>query len=152
MFAGLTSAFTDIHTFGKDGYAERDVYADFLDEAALALDNPVLRQAAEIFRQSAIAWGKLGEVLLPDEIAPFGEARRLILERHRIFLEQGGAGREQMLALDARLQEIRARMENHFPLDEAGATAFRERLAGAVEQVLEVETRAVGVLKEAIAG
>ena len=66
LLDGLTSACTDIAIFGKEGGAERDVYADFLDEAAAILGRPGLTAAAGRFREAAAAWDGLAAALLPD--------------------------------------------------------------------------------------
>ncbi|MCP4361312.1 MAG: BtrH N-terminal domain-containing protein, partial [Chloroflexi bacterium] len=85
MVAGLFNAFSDINIFGKQGHAERNVYADFLDEASLILDKSDLKVAAAHFRRSAAAWDALSLALLPEEISPFKEMRELLLQRRDLF-------------------------------------------------------------------
>jgi hypothetical protein len=151
MYAGLTSAFTDINIFGKEGYAERDLYADFLDEAAQILDRPGLKEAAEVFRRSAGLWDGFGTALLPDEIPALGEARRLMLERHETFLHQGNAGLAQIRAIDERLASIRRRLTGEFSLDPREVVTFREGLAERLLAIHDVEKQAVEALQEGIA-
>lgn len=152
MLDGLASAFTDIAIFGKDGGAERQVYADFLDEAALILGRPRLREAAAHFRAAAVAWDALGRTLLPDEIAPFGETRALLLERHARFLGEGNAARPRMEAIDARLAAIRAALADDFPLTTPQVEAHRAAIAAQVVAVHDIEAAAVAALREAMAG
>jgi hypothetical protein len=151
MYSGLRWVFEDINTFGKDGCAERDLYANFLDEASLLLNKPGLRQAAVLFRDSALAWDQLSTALLPDETAPLGEARRLLLQRHHLFLEQDSEALEGMRQVDARLAEIKAQVSEDFPLDAAGVIAFRQNLAGHIQCVHDIEVDAVKALQEAMA-
>lgn len=151
MYAGLESVFSDTHTYGKEGYAERDVFADFLDEAALILDRPSLREAATQFRTSGLAWRDLGELLLPDAIAPWGEARRLMLENQSIFLEQGASSHDEGKANADRLIAIRREMETDFPLSEAEVVNFREAIAEQALKISAIEEEAVEAMKEAIA-
>ncbi len=150
MFAGLESVFSDTHTYGKEGYAERDVFADFLDEAARILDRPSLREAATQFRTSGLAWRDLGELLLPDAIAPWGEARRLMLENQRIFLEQGASSYDEGKDNADRLIAIRHEMETDFPLSEAEVVNFREAIAEQALKISAIEEVAVEAMKEAI--
>jgi hypothetical protein len=152
MFDGLTSAFSDIAIFGKEGGAERGVYADFLDEAGVILGRPALSEAAPTFRAAAGAWDALGQALLPDEIAPFGEARALLLERHSRFLNEGNAARPRMEAIDARLAEIRAALADDFPLTAPQVEAHRAAIAAQVMAVHDIEAMAVAALREAMAG
>lgn len=151
MFAGLESVFGDTHTYGKEGFAERDVYANFLDEAAQILDLPVLREAAAHFRAGALAWRDLGLLLLPDSIPVWAEARKLMLESQRLFLERGGAALEEGRANAGRLIEIRRQMETDFPLTEEELVAFREEIAEQVLKISTIEEPAIAAMKEAMA-
>ena len=150
MVSGLTWAFTDIATFGWDDAADRGLYAGFLDEARLVLNRPALDEAAQHFRQSAEAWKGLSLALLPDDVPAFKETRELIVRRRRLFREQGGAAREQMQAIDARLKKIRQEVGEQFPLTDAQVLAFRENLAEHIRVILDIETQAVALLQAAM--
>lgn len=152
MYAGLTSAYYFAFLFGKgeEEDAERDLYAAFLDEAAVLLRRPSLREAADRFRASGAAWQGLPAALLPDEIAPFGEARRLMKRRHRLFLDEGGAALPEMNEIDRRLGAIRAAMQDDFPLSEAQVAAHREQIAGQLDAIHEAERTAVEALQAAM--
>jgi hypothetical protein len=151
MYAGLTSAFADIMLFGKDGNAERDLYAGFLDEASLVLDNPALKEVARQFRVSAEAWNALACALLPDEVAPFSETRELMLRKHRLFLERGGEALPEIHQIDARLREIKAAVSDEFPLDQGEVMAMREELQSHVMEVHGIEWEAITALQAAMA-
>lgn len=152
MLAGLTSAFHDINLFGKgeEGAADRPLYAGFLEEAAVILEKPSLKDAALLFRESAAAWQALSAALLPDGVDLFRETRELMVRRHRLFLNRGNDAREEMVQIDARLEELRAAATADFPLDPAGVAAMRERIAERVMAVHDVESEAVSALREAM--
>lgn len=150
MYAGLESVFSDTHTFGKEGFAERDMYADFLDEAADILQKPALREAGEHFRVSARAWEELGLILLPDEVPVWAEARGLMLTNQHLFLEEGGEKLDRGRANCARLIEIRREMETDFPLSDEEVVAFREKIAEQVLRIRDTEAPAVATMKEAM--
>jgi hypothetical protein len=152
MWDGLTSAFTDIAVSGKEGGAERHVYADFLDEAAVILARPGLGQAATHFRAAGVAWDALGRTLLPDEVAPLGETRTLLLERHSRFLSEGNAARSRMAAIDARLAAVRVALADDFPLTAPQVEAHRAAIAEQVMAVHDIEATAVAALGEVMAG
>ena len=86
QYAAMTSIYHDVVLFGKglNGRADRDLYADFLDEAATLLGKSELTAVAEQFRTSAEAWGKLAEMVLPEDIAPFKETRETMLRQHQL--------------------------------------------------------------------
>jgi hypothetical protein len=153
MYAGLTSAYNFAFLFGKGTGqdAERGMYADFLQEAALLLDLPDLNEAAAQFRAAAAAWHLLPGYLLPDDIQPFAESRELMLRKHTLFLERGGAALEEIQAINNRLDEIREAMTSDFPLTQEEVVAFRERLAGHILAIHDAEATAVQTLQDAIA-
>ena len=151
MLAGLTSAFHDINIFGKGGPAERDLYADFLDEAAALLDTPALHDVAQLFRRSAAAWQSLSRALLPDDVPPFRETRELMLRRHRLFLNQGNDALAEIEEIDVHLDTVKAEVSAGFPLDQAEVRALRENVAEQVMAVHDVEAEAVNALEEAMA-
>ncbi len=153
MYAGLTSAYNFAFLFGKGSEedAERGMYAGFLDEAALILANPALNDAAAQFRAAAGAWKKLPAILLPDDIQPFAESRELMLRKHTLFLQRGGAAQDDILAINARLGELREAMKTDFPLTQVEVEAFRERLAEQIMVIYDVEETAVHALQEAMA-
>jgi hypothetical protein len=150
LYAALTNAYSDIQHFGKDSPAEREVYADFLAEASLLLEKPGMNEAAALYRSSALAWQALALALLPDQVAAFQEARLLMDRRHRLFLNQGGAGLGEMRRIDARLAEIRLSMADDFPLDGQGVVELRQRIAEQVMRVHDIEKQAIEALEAAI--
>ena len=151
LFAGLTSQFRDIHTFGKDSPAERPMYADFLDEAALILDRPALNEVAAQFRQSGVAWAELGQILLPDSHPQLAESRRLIQQNHQLFLTGGGATLAERQANSARLAAIRDQLATDFGLAENEVAALREQISAQVQLIHDLEAAAIQALKQAMA-
>ena len=138
FYAGLTSTFSHFGAVGINGDAERALYADFLDEAALLLHKPALRAVAQQFRQSATAWRDLGHSLLPDTIAPFQETRLLLERKRHLFIAQGGATLAERQAINERLQAIRASMAMDFPLSAADVVALCAQIS---EQLLRIRAQ-----------
>jgi hypothetical protein len=151
MYAGLISIFRDTNEFGNEGCAERDLYADFLDEASGILNRPGLQDVAGIFRRSAAAWDQLGGILLPDSVAPFKEARELTLKRRDLFMENGDSQLDEIRAAQARLDALPKEMESDFPLDASEVTALREHIAEAILGIHDIEAQAVEALTDAMA-
>ena len=147
MYAGLTSVVSHFGATGIGRDACRSEYADFLDEAALVLSRPNLKQVAQTFRQSAQAWRNVAEVVLPDDITPFGETRGLMAKRWQLFVERGGASLPEIIEIRDRLSEIRRTMNQGFPLNEPEAQEHRERIADALQIVHDIEREAVDHLR-----
>ena len=150
MVAGLKSAFYHINIFGKDEYAERDVFANFLDETSLILDKPTLRQVAQHFRVSAEAWQTLSNVLLPDGIPQFKETRERMLRRHKRFLEAGNDSLDEIWEIDAQLDAIKTEMDTNFPLNPNEVVTFRENLRNHILEIHDIEKEAIMALQDAM--
>jgi hypothetical protein len=152
MYAGLSSAFDRFGLGAAGAQRDRDLYADFLEEAAMVLDRPALQESAKLFRVCAKGWGELGAVLLPNRIPPFKETRELLTRRRKLFIEKGGKALAETRKIDTRLEAIRAEMGKAFPLTTGEAAALREQIAGSVLKVGEQEKVAYESLQAAMAG
>jgi len=150
MFAGLTSAFWSIEVFGTGGGASRGTYADFLDEASEILGKTALKEAAALFRACVPAWHDLGKALLSDDIAPFKETRELTFKKSVLFKERGAAATDDILAINARLMQIKAEVAADFPLDSAGVRALCEQIAAQIMIVHDCEREAVTALESGL--
>jgi hypothetical protein len=151
MFAALTSAFHNISIFGKDGGAERDTYAQFLDEVSVLLEIPALKEVAQLFRDSAKAWDILGENLLPDEVPSLEETRQHMQKKHHMFLEKGNAALPEIHQMNDRLGQIKIQVQNDFPLSSSEAADLRENLREIVLSIHDIEFEAIRALQEAVA-
>lgn len=141
-----------IMTWGISDGAERDAYAQFLDEAAQILNKPDLRDAANKFRQSADVWRKVAYAALPDDVPALKEARELKLQRSQLFREHGAEKLDEIQQINNRLDEIKASAAQNFPMSENEVTALRENLREHVLQILDIEKDAIEMLQAAVAG
>jgi hypothetical protein len=143
MYAALKSAFEDIRIFGKNGGADRRLYAQFLDEASLLFSNPDFGEISTQFRKSADAWDDLAISLLPDEIPLLKETRVLMLQKHQLFLKQGSSALEEMRVLKDRISDLRSSADKEFPINEAQAEDLHFKIADKVETVRDIEVQAI---------
>lgn len=152
LWAGLTSVFGDICTFGKEeiGDADRRLYADFLDEASIILGLPALRAVGEQFRASAAAWRDLAWALLPDHLPALAETRTLLLRRHALFLQQGNRAYGELTAIDGRLAELR--IVNDYEDGDTELRSLLENIRARVLAIHDIEQVAVAQLQAVMAG
>ena len=129
MLAGLMGVFDSINCFGNVGFAERDVFADFLDEASVILDKPALNAVAAQFRQSGAAWDAFGTAVLPDEVPMLGQMRHILLQQRDLFHSQGSAAVAQIAQLKQEEKALLKQSETAFPLNAQEVVAFRENMA-----------------------
>lgn len=147
LYAGLTSTFSRLGIVGINGEADRPLYATFLEEAALILNKPALAEVAAQFRRSGAAWRDLGLILLPDTVAPLQETRLLLERKGQLFIDQGGAAREERRLIDERLQAIRTAMITDFPLAAAEVGMLREQIRAQVLHIRDLEQAAITQLR-----
>ena len=140
--------FTWIQHFGAADGAERALYADFLDEAALLLENKSLSAAAKQFRVSHKKWLAFAEALLPSSIPALAEAKKLLLQKHHAFVENGDDALEEITTINSRLKKIEAEMADHFPLTAAQTADFRAGLREHLLGIADAEKVAVELLQE----
>ncbi len=151
MYAGLTSAFYRFGLGAVGAQGDRELYADFLDEASAVLSRPDLKESAELFRACAKGWSGLGLALLPNRVPPFKETRELLMRRRKLFVAKGGQARVEIKHINTRLESIRAEMEQSFPLTSGETAALREQIAEGVLKVGEQEKAAYESLQAAMA-
>ena len=73
-----------IEQWGADGAAERNLFADFLQEAGTWIAKPDLARVADDFRASATLWTKLAEAATPDVLSEFTHVKELRRESKRL--------------------------------------------------------------------
>lgn len=149
LYAALTWGYMWITEWGAGDGFERNLYADFLDEAAILLEKDALREVAAQFRESAAAWTALGVAMLPNEVPLLRETRDLMDQRQTLFMTAGD--NEARVAAGQRLAKIRATMETDFPLSPDEVTAFRATLVDHVLKIHDIEQAAVSALQSAMA-
>ncbi len=140
--------FAWIQTFNAGDGAERALYADFLDEAAILLEKKSLKDAATQFRVSHKKWQAFAEALLPSSIPALAEAKKLLLQKHHAFVENGDDALEEITTINSRLKKIEAEMADHFPLTAAQTADFRAGLREHLLGIADAEKVAVELLQE----
>jgi hypothetical protein len=135
---------------GAGNTAERGMYADFLDEAAVILNRPGLKEAALEFRRAETAWNQLAEMLLPDDVPAFKEAKDLLNRKYNLFIEQGADALDDIRNVNGQLKALKESAIKDFPLSEAAAATFRAGLAQQVLVVHDAERSAVECLQSAM--
>lgn len=126
-------------------------FADALDEGAVLLERPALREAAAIFRTSAAAWHTLGQSALPEAVPLLRESRALLHKRHAVFVAQPADALEQRRQIDARLAELKAEAGEAFPMTAAEVTDLLAELSRQVTALGALERQGVDLLQAALA-
>jgi len=131
--------------------AERGMYADFLNEAAVILKKPGLNEAAELFRTSEVEWSKLTNLILPQDVPSFKETSELLARKQALFIEQGANALDEIRQINVRLKTIQQDVSASFPLSDNQVTAFFQQIAEQVSIIHDVEQDAVSCLQSVMA-
>jgi hypothetical protein len=139
-----------VNTWGSADGAERGLYADFLEEAAVILKKPALKESAEKFRESHGLWLQFGDALLPDDVPMLGESKKLIQKKHSLFADEGDVALPEIKRCNNRLWKILEQSKTDFPLSETQAVEFRANLRDILLKIGAVEKDAVDLLQAAM--
>ena len=152
LLAVLISSYTFLGpAFGKTMAAERDVYADFLDEAAAVLGLPALENVALRYRNAGEAWRGLLGALLPEAVPFLKDVRDNIDRKTDLFIEQGAAQLDEIVACNERIEAAKTASESDFPMTETEIADLRDDIRRCLKDVHDAEAEAVEALKGAIA-
>ena len=151
LISVLISSYTFLGpAFGKTALAERDVYADFLDEAAQVMGLTALNEVASLYRVAGAAWNGLLLSLLPVDVPLLNEVRQAIVTKTELFIKEGAAQLDTIIECNQRLETLKTVAEKDFPMSEVEISDLRDDIRRQVQDVLETETVAVSALKAAI--
>ena len=128
----------------------RELYAASLDEAAIALDNPALGDAARAWRGVADQWEELADAAVPPDLDGAADAVEAVEALHEAVMA-GEPGRSRVSAAAETVSAIRDRYADAFPLPPDRVTAILEDLGerlgaiyGAEVDALDTTARAIG--------
>jgi hypothetical protein len=148
LVGALASIWEGVEPVGADGGHLRDVYADFLDEAAPLLGEDgsgsggdAARQAASAFRVAAARWHDVAEAALPADVPEYARLRELIAEV-AAGVAAGDEGARARASASEQLWALRAEYDRKPPV-EADFAVLAERVGA----VYDAERDAVDALR-----
>ena len=106
LFGALMNGFMYIEISGTGGSAFRSMYAQFLEEASLIVNQPALKEVSEMMHQSATIWSDIASGLLPDSWTTLRRIKELIVEKNTLFEEQEPGALEAMQKINEELDDL----------------------------------------------
>lgn len=152
---GLFGAMSAIHEnvdgqVGAQGGHLRELYAAALEEAAIALENPALRDAARAWRGAADLWEELADAAVPPDLDDAAKAVEAVETLHEAVMA-GEPGRSTAVAAAETVWAIGDRYADDFPLPADRIGSILEDLGARIAEIhraeidaLEVTARAIG--------
>ena len=127
----------------------RELYAASLDEAAVALDDVALGDAARAWRRVADRWEELADAAVPADLDGAADAVEAVETLHEAVMT-GEPGRGRVLAAAETAWGIRGRYEDAFPLPPDRLAAILEDLGDRISEIYAAEVDALEVTARAI--
>ena len=127
----------------------RELYAASLDEAAVALDNPALGDAARAWRGVADRWEELADAAVPPDLDGTAEAVEAVEKLHEAVMA-GEQGRSRVGAAAETAWAIRDRYADAFPLPPDRIAAILEDLGDRLGAIYQAEVDALDMTDQAI--
>ena len=150
LFGALSAIHEDVDGgVGPGGGHLRELYADFLDEAAAALDTQALGDAAKAWRAVADRWEELADAAVPTDLDGAVDAVEAAEHLHAAVMA-GEAGRSRVMAAAETVWSIRERYAEAFPLPPERIVAILEDLGERVGAIHEAEVDALEMTARAI--
>ncbi|HEU4918891.1 MAG TPA: BtrH N-terminal domain-containing protein [Candidatus Limnocylindrales bacterium] len=134
---------------GPSGGHLRELYAASLDEAAVALDNAALGDAARAWRGAADRWEDLADAAVPPDLDGAAEAVEAVETLHEAVMA-GEQGRSRVGAAAEMAWAIRDRYADAFPLPPDRIAAILEDLGERIGAIYEAEVDALAMTARAI--
>jgi hypothetical protein len=134
---------------GASGGHLRDLYADFLQEAAVVLDRPALDGAARPWRHAADLWEDLADHVVPPDLDGALEAVEAAEDLHAAVM-RGEPGRAAAGAAAATVWAARDRYLDSVPLSDAAVTELFADIGARLAAIHAAEVAAVDALADAL--
>ena len=147
LFSTLRSLHEGIKLFGTKGGGLRFLYADFLNEAATVLPNPTLKETAVKYEALGKQWLAFADSVLPDEIAPLAETRRLLAQKYDLFMEHGNSKAAKLAQINVQLSDMEEELNPSFPINNDEMQALFAQMQTDLTAIYEAETAALESLK-----
>jgi hypothetical protein len=150
LWRGLTSVYDYVEHYGSGGGLCRPLFADFLGEAADALNSAALRGLSERYEELGRDWSALADAALPDDLPAFREAKDLSNRRCELICTGGPTATEELRGVWERLGRLTDGAQERFPLTDADCAALRADLGQRIAGIYEKEQAAHAALGEAV--
>jgi hypothetical protein len=147
LYCALRDVFDSIETAGTGGGLYRNLYADFLAEAAAILQNDALVDLAWSYRELARSWTELAEAALPSSKPALAETRDLLREKRRLFEEVGADATQAMAAIVSRLRMLEGKLRADLPLGQDDRESILCDLGRRIVELHAAESRAANCLQ-----
>jgi hypothetical protein len=140
LWRGLCSIYDFVEHYGTGGGLCRPLFADFLSDAAAALQRPTLAALGQQYAELGRRWSELADAALPDAVPALREAKELYARKAELIHD--GAPVEEVRAVWQRLSELEEQTKERFPLSDGECADLRAQLQARIRALYEGEVAA----------
>lgn len=148
LWQGLTSIYDYIEHYGTGGGLCRPMFADSLNEAADALNDPRLSEAASRYEELGRAWSELAKAALHPGVPLFRKARELFAEKAELLA--AGAPADEVRGVWTQIGKLADQAAECFPLSDKQVVNLRIELQQKVRALYEGERAALETLRRLV--
>jgi hypothetical protein len=146
----LLSIWEDASPLGVCGGHLRDLYADFLEQAAAALDASRLAEAAEPWRAAAEAWHQVAAAAQPASVPELERMRDLTRQVRESVADPASEPAEDSRQAAEELWRLRSALDKDLPLDAPALQQVFEAIGEALAEVYRRENAAHAKMQEVV--
>ena len=150
LWQGLRSVHDYIEHYGSGGGLMRPIFAEFLQEAGSALQQPRLTRLGERYAALGDRWSELADAALPDDVPDFKRGKSLLARKSELLMSGGTA--DEIRQVWEELGSMTEQMKQGFPLSEEESDSLRRELQGKVREIHREEVVAREELAEVLSG
>ncbi len=152
LYDALKSVYEAVSPGGPQGGSLRDLYAEFLTEAAPIVRRPQLDEIAYHYKYINVRWSNLGELALPTEVPLLARTKELLARRQALYAALGGDGLVERRAINEELDGLDAAVAEEFPLNDREIDALFATLQEELSGIYAAEIEAHRLLSKAGSG
>ncbi len=146
LYLGLRDIYNSIETASTGGSFFRPLYAAFLKEASVILNQKELGQSAQAYIKLGNQWSSFANALLPDAVDSFKKTKHLLHTEETYFLNEGMSSNCQKTHDELTLLE--KKMTQTFPLSAEKQVSLLHSLSEYLHQLHDLEFDSAKQLKE----
>jgi len=150
LFDALTQVHGLVEFYNSSRGALRSAYADFLEEAGSAINDPRLRNISLLYRDLADKWSDLAQAALPDSVHLFRDARLAAEKWNHIFTTKGQSSPRELEKAADNIKSIRRKVVEDFPLSDTEVLDILKDMSTRLHDIFHFEREALLALKSAV--
>jgi hypothetical protein len=126
----------------------RPLYAGFLREAGVILEEPLLAEAGAMYRDISENWLEVSDAALPDSVPLFEDTKILLRRKFERWRKEGQNALPHLQQIGQDMQMLEQEAREAFPLDESERLELLQGVSDRVKELHRKETEAAQAMND----